>query len=559
MHAGRHQPGFKQQQEEQSTPSPLSLLPTDLLGQVFKRFPAATYSAEEPRTDPSSLSARATCRWLRDAFDSCNTHLMLVGSAAAGSKDSAQRRSYHALLERLIARTSSLSSLRIKDWENGRELLKLPVPWGRLKQLDLSELRQLQYSASGKPKLQAFGPLAHCSSLEELGIFSGSLFMSKPNTLPFRSTLRNLGLIQPSNSDLGGLAPLFTALQQLVMAGCMDMLDLASIAACSGLRHLNLELNTFEDINGSLSSWTSLTQLTSLELCECGDLEDLRSIALLSSLRHLELKEAYKITDISPLVSLRSSLERLVIADGHDIAVPSLRTCLSSCTLLRHLDLSSCYKESSTSLHGGTLLLSALSACILLEHLDLGYCPVSGSLASLLPCTRLQRLYLRGGWMVTALAPLASLVELHVSYSHYAEPWDLSLLTTCTKLVCLNLNGCHGIRSLTPLSACKVLERLGIGRCNNLASLEPLGACTALKVLDLSHSDVPMDLAPLAACSALQQLDLYKCCSSMDLAPLQSCSRLEKLFLADPFYLAALSSLSHLTNLSIMEHEGSLV
>ena len=92
-----------------------------------------------------------------------------------------------------------------------------------------------------------------------------------------------------------------------------------------------------------------------------------------------------------------------------------------------------------------------------------------------------------------------------------------------------------------------------------MASLEPLGACTALKVLDLSHSDVPMDLAPLAACSALQQLDLYKCCSSMDLAPLQSCSRLEKLFLADPFYLAALSSLSHLKNLSIMEHEGSLV
>ena len=130
-HAGHRQPRFEQQQQQElRTPGPLSLLPIDLLGQVFERMPAPAAiswlscdGVEETKTDPSKLSARAACRWLRDAFDSCNTHLVLVGAAAAGSKDSAQRRSYHVLLQRLIARTSSLSSLHIRSWENGRELL----------------------------------------------------------------------------------------------------------------------------------------------------------------------------------------------------------------------------------------------------------------------------------------------------------------------------------------------------------------------------------------------------------------------------------------------------
>ena len=140
MHSGRHEPGLEQQQQRQRTPSPLSLLPTNLLEQVFKWLLATSVEVAAAGKDPNRLSVRAACRWLRDALDSCNTHLVLSGTAAvAGLKGSAQRRSYHALLQRLIARASSLNNLRIKDWKKSHELLKLGVPWGRLKKLDLSE------------------------------------------------------------------------------------------------------------------------------------------------------------------------------------------------------------------------------------------------------------------------------------------------------------------------------------------------------------------------------------------------------------------------------------
>ena len=628
-HAGRRQPGIKQQEQEHSeqseqeqeqrTPSPLSLLPTDLLGQVFEKMPGL--NVEWGEKDPNMLSVRAACRWLRDAFDSCNTHIELVGAAAAVSKGSAQRRSYHVLLQHLIARTSGLNSLSIVNWENGRELLKLPLPWGRLKKLDLSDLLcHNQSSASSKPKHQAFGPLACCSALEELDIFGGSLSMSQPDTLPFLSTLRSLRLLDPSHRDLSSIAPLFTALQQLELdCSKAGKLDFTSIAACTGLRQLSLELNAFENISSGLYSLTSLTQLTNLQLYKCDELEDLQPIALLSSLRHLELEDAYNIAAIFPLGSLRSSLERLIITRGNSYL--DSEACLSPCTLLRHLDLSGV--EGETYEEDSIFDLSVLSACTLLEYLDLSYRLVVGSLEPLLPCTRLQRLYLDGCRQLTALAPIASLERLDIS--NCEELQELSPLTACTslrtlnvcccprikslvplatckqlqllqvsrcvnvtnlepiaactklacldlagstgikslvplsacaELSCLNLDGCSGIKDLVPLSVCSVLELLRLESCDSLANLEPLVACTTLKRLSLQYLAKPIDLVPLAACPSLQLLDLYGCCSSMDLAPLQSCSRLEKLFLADPFYLETLRSLSHLKNLSIVKRRG---
>ena len=249
-HAGCRQPGI--QQQELRTPSPFSLLPNELLGQVFEMIPAPNVEIAE--MDPSTLSARAACRWLRDAFDSCNTHLVLVGAAAAGFKGSAQHQSYHALLRRLIARTSSLSSLSIKDWENGRQLLKLPVPWGRLKELDLTGTTCQDMEYDWRPaKLQAFGPLSLCSALEELAIFSGSLFMSEPDTLPCCSTLQSLFLRNPSSSELSRIGTLFTALQQITLLGSEDKLNLISIATCTGLRQLSLGLDDFDDVSGMSS------------------------------------------------------------------------------------------------------------------------------------------------------------------------------------------------------------------------------------------------------------------------------------------------------------------
>ena len=199
VNAGRHQPGLEQsqQRQEQRTPSPLSLLPIDLLGQVL---PAP--SVKGARRDPNRLSVRAACRWLRDAFDSCNTHLVLVGAAEAGFKDSAQRQSFLVLLQRLIARTSSLHSLHIKDWDNSRELLKLPVPWGQLRVLDLSGWPcRNWYSASATLELKTRGLLAQCCALDELVIFGFCLYVSEPESLPFCSTLRSLRLLEPSSSD----------------------------------------------------------------------------------------------------------------------------------------------------------------------------------------------------------------------------------------------------------------------------------------------------------------------------------------------------------------------
>ena len=572
-HAGCRQPGI--QQQELRTPSPFSLLPNELLGQVFEMIPAPNVEIAE--MDPSTLSARAACRWLRDAFDSCNTHLVLVGAAAAGFKGSAQHQSYHALLRRLIARTSSLSSLSIKDWENGRELLKLSVPWGRLKELDLSGTTCQDLEYVWRPeKLQAFGPLALCSALGELAIFSGSLFLSQPDTLPFRSTLRNLRLLYPSNNELGRIAPLFTALQQLTLLGSEDKLDLIRLTTCTGLRQLTLRLDDFDDVSG-MSSLTSLTQLTSLKLFEChSSLRDLEPIAQLSSLRHLVLTGAHCVTDLSPLGSLRSSLERLIITEGFFILASSLAPCLSSCTLLRHIDV----RGDDEDEQDHSFNLSALSACVLLEHLHLGNYGVTGSLEPLLPCTRLQRLSLMAS-RVTALAPLTSvtsLVELLLSCCNDLR--DLSPLTACvslsslklfhcpqvkslaplaackqlkvvqlsgcskinslkpisacTKLASLKLHGCSRIKSLAPLSACRVLEKLQLGECTSLVSLKPLKACTALQRLTLNGLTRPIGLAPLAACPSLQQLDMNGCCSSMDIAPLQSCFHLSKQ-LPDPF------------------------
>ena len=588
-------PRLKQQQEQHSL-CPLSLLPIDLLGQVF---PAP--DVEGARKDPNRLAARAACRWLRDAFDSCNTHLELAGAAEAGAKGKTQRRSYRALLQRLIARTTSLSSLHIKDWDNSRKLPKLHVPWGRLKKLDLSGWPCADWqpdTASATLMLQTCGLLARCSALEELVIFSGCLFVGKPGTLPLCSALQSLHLLEPSNSHLSGIALLFTALKKLVLEGCEnDELDLDSIAACRDLRQLSLE-----DVSCNMSSLTSLTQLSSLHLRACWDDEVLQPIALLSSLRHLELEEANGITDISPLGSLRSSLERLIISGDNYIEASSLGPCLSSCTLLRHLDLSGCCEDKDVYEEGDTLDLSALSACILLEHLDLSNCPVSGSLEALLPCTRLQRLIL-DGCRVTALAPLVSLVELHLSYCN--ELRELSPLTACislrtlwvyqcprvkslaplaaclqlrelrlfecgkmaslkqiaacTQLTHLHISKCSGIKSLVPLSAQnnRALKQLRwdqpqLCQCGNLASLGPLVARTTLKLLNLKYMTNPIDLAPLVACQRLRELYYYGCCSLMNLAPLRSCSHLQKLSLASPLYETALRSLSHLKNLSII-------
>ena len=595
MHAGHHQPGIEQQ-HEQCTPCHLSLLPIDMLGQLFERIPATCIEAA--RKDPNRLSVRAACRWLRDAFDSCNTHLVLEGAAAAGMRESAQRRSYPELLQRLIARTSSLSSLSIESWENGRVLLKLPVPWGRLKKLNLVRLHcQDRYSASGQAKCHAFGPLAHCSGLEELVAFGGCLSMSKPDTLPFRSTLRSLRLLDPSNGNLGSTVPLFTALQQLEIETWgldpqEDKHDLANVATCTGLRQLSLHLDAFKDVNDSMSSLTSLTQLTSLLLSNCNSLQNLLPIASLSSLRQLELQGADSITDISPLGSLRSSLECLIVTGGFFLGSEA---CLSACTLLRHLNMRDCHAD---DINHVILNMSVLSACIHLEYLDLSSCPVSGSLEPLLPCTRLHALCLENCWQVTALAPLTSLTyldlsgcnrledlsplkacvwlgDLDISYcfrfnslaplaackqlqvlqlARCVQVTSLEPVTTCTKLARLNLYGCSEVRSLASLSACRILEQLDIGECNNLVSLGPLVACTLLKKLNLRNLAEPIDLAPLAACPSLRQLDLYQCCSSMDLTPLQSCSHLKKLFLAAPLYLEALRSFSHLKNLSIINN-----
>ena len=495
------------------------------------------------------LAVRAACRWLRDAFDSWNNHLVLVGAMLAEPRCSSPSiRSYHALLRRLLSRTSNLRSLRIKDITRACDcclcgtLLELQVPWGRLVRLDLSYRSGGAMGRSG----EALEPLGLCSALQELTAPSRCLFSGKIGVLPFSTTLRSLHLASPSSADLPGVATLFPALQQLeLQQDCEEPpLNLSGLAACAGLCQLEVvPYRRDGSIKSSLDSMPPLTQLTHLAFTGAVDIEGLQPLVPLSSLRRLELHNCTSITDVSPLASL-NLLEHLDLSGCSRVCSLSP---LSSCTLLGHLDLS---RSQAASRPGGLQPLTSctglrklvlrscrdLTALLVplpsLEELDPCGCEELRDLSALTACTSLSSLDLSRCPRVSCLAPLSVCGRLRsLKLARCCSVTSLEQLGTCTSLRRLDLHGCARVEDLAPLAACRHLEELNLRACNAIGSLEPLASCVALKRMSLAFLAKALDLAPLAACKALRCLDLRGCCAGTDLTPLRSCNHIETLTL----------------------------
>jgi Leucine-rich repeat (LRR) protein len=193
--------------------------------------------------------------------------------------------------------------------------------------------------------------------------------------------------------------PLFAArhLEFLDIRDCrVD--DLAPLAYCTALRHLDMGLNDEVD---DLSPLAACTALRHLDLTGCSAIVDLAPLAACTALRHLVLKQCRSIAYLSPLSALSP----------------------------RHLDLAGCRQ---------LVDLSPLAACTTLRHLDLTGSSSISDLSPLAACTALQHLVLDGCWSVANIAPLAA----------------------CTALQFLDINGCWQVTDMTPLLACKALRLL---------------------------------------------------------------------------------------------------
>ena len=495
----------QQQQQQQQTSFPLASLPADLLGQVLKSLPESEsalprleFARGEAAWKPCSI--RAVCRSLRDAFDSSNERLVLTswGWQATSASERAERRANQSLIPRLITRTPGLNSLSLRFWgASVRELEMLPVPWGQLGQMELPDL--IGHAPPGKGRgrglrnLELAPPLTQCSTLRELEVNPRRWALFPPGRpagtgaplplLPFSSTLSSLSLWQPSNSELAQLSGLFPALRHLgihtlfvLQTGEVETPNLASIASCTRLMSLHLNLSQIHAEGSFLSTLSTMSQLTCLHLCGCWWLEDLQPLAGLSWLRQLEFSEcSLGIQDISALSSL-GALERLSLASdscaadnaSHLSHLTALRCLnLKGCTYLRHPASDFEYEEGEEDNPGriSYFELSPLSPCTLLESLDLSECWVH-NLHPLAPCARLRQLRLRGCLGLWRLVPLSSLVLLELAGCEQLS--DISALSASVRLQYLDMGGCNELRSLAPLSACVRLKQLALWGCEKV-------------------------------------------------------------------------------------------
>ena len=169
--------------------------------------------------------------------------------------------------------------------------------------------------------------------------------------------------------------PLFAArhLEFLDIRDCrVD--DLAPLAYCTALRHLDMGLNDEVD---DLSPLAACTALRHLVLKQCRSIAYLSPLSALSP-RHLDLAGCRQLVDLSPL---------------------------AACTTLRHLDLTG-----SSSISD----LSPLAACTALQHLVLDGCWSVANIAPLAACTALQFLDINGCWQVTDMTPLLACKALRL-------------------------------------------------------------------------------------------------------------------------------------------------
>uniref|UniRef100_A0A0E0IRT4 F-box domain-containing protein n=1 Tax=Oryza nivara TaxID=4536 RepID=A0A0E0IRT4_ORYNI len=472
-----------------------------------------------------------------------------------------------------IAYSRLLEALQL---DNCSLLTSVSLDLPHLKNISLVHLRKFAELTLRSPVL-SYIKVSRCSVLHRVSITSNALqklVLQKQESLSSLSLLCN-NLIDVDLSDCesltnavcevfsdGGGCPL---LRSLILDNCeslstvelnsSSMVNL-SLAGCRSMTLLKLSCPNLQNVN--LDGCDHLERasfcpvgLESLNLGICPKLSDLHIEAPKMSL--LELKGCGVLSQASincpRLTSLDASFCRKLMDD-------SLSQTAEACPLIENLILSSCV---SIDLNG----LSSLHCLHKLALLDLSYtfltnlkpvfdsCPqlkiLKLSACKYLSDSSLDALYREGA--------LPMLVELDLSYSSIGQTAIEELLSCCTNLVNMNLNGCTNLHQLVcgsddcssgdmPVDVCppdsapvrseeisersdRLLEVLNCTGCPNIKKVIIPSMTTYLRLskinLNLSTNLKEVDLT----CSNLYTLNLSNC-SSLEVLKLD-CPRLTNL------------------------------
>ena len=484
-------------------------LPLDVLILIFHQLNGAK-AAGGGGGGGGGAVIRAACRGLRDAFDSCNTRLVLGGiqppedalgegysfrgphGPKLGEDDSApqhiwaaNRRARIALFRGLITRTPCLDSLRIREWLYGQDIGRIGLPWAQLRQLDIRDCSNLPLKHL---------PLSECSALERLDAEHSRWFGGLPR-ISCVSTLRYLRTSSRGDSDAAHVANVATCTQLERLS--IECSGHAPLSACSRLTHLHLTCNV----------------LASLPMSLC----------------HLDL--TCNSADLTPLCSL-TALQRLQIIVHPDDALLDIAP-LASCCEMQHLDLSACCVDDVSPLSGMLGLRSLLLSQWHVQEVP----PLD-------------------------LAPLASCAELeHLQLHCFYGLTDLSPLTVLVLLRSLSLRSCSSVRDVTPLSGLTALQHLDLGvHLHDFENALPQQQGGGPPALEVQPAAEGLDLAPLAGLAAgLLQLGLSgRLTETADLSPLSDFTALQVLDLSSDAYVGQHRGTLDLTPLSTCISLGSL-
>ncbi|KAF0893911.1 hypothetical protein E2562_031444 [Oryza meyeriana var. granulata] len=472
-----------------------------------------------------------------------------------------------------IAYSRLLEALQL---DNCSLLTSVSLDLPHLKNISLVHLRKFAELTLRSPVL-SYVKVSRCSVLHRVSITSNALqklVLQKQESLSSLSLLCN-NLIDVDLSDCesltnaicevfsdGGGCPV---LRSLILDNCeslntvelnsSSMINL-SLAGCRSMTSLKLSCPNLQTVN--LDGCDHLERasfcpvgLESLNLGICPKLSVLHIEAPKMSL--LELKGCGVLSQASincpHLTSLDASFCRQLMDD-------SLAQTAEACPLIENLILSSCL---SIDLNG----LSSLHCLHKLTLLDLSYtflinlkpvfdsCPqlkiLKLSACKYLSDSSLDALYREGA--------LPMLVELDLSYSSIGQTAIEELLSCCTNLVNVNLNGCTNLHQLVcgsgdcssgdiPVDVCptdaapvrseeineksdRLLEVLNCTGCPNIKKVIIPSMATYLRLskinLNLSTNLKEVDLT----CSNLYTLNLSNC-SSLEVLKLD-CPRLTNL------------------------------
>ena len=117
--------------------------------------------------------------------------------------------------------------------------------------------------------------------------------------------------------------------------------------------------------------------------------------------------------------------------------------------------------------------------------------------------------------------------------------WDLSFLSSGSRLQEANFSDCVQLTSVEELSVCRDLRVLDLSGCTALTSLNGIENCRRLQRLFLWNCSLIKTVEPLKSCADLEVLILDGCTSITALKWLRVCSRLRNVSLIECTQLKA--------------------